>query len=291
MKRMLRAAIAIALLAPPAVGGATDLAAQADTFTQAFISQTPVTGPAPALTPKQAMVVQSILVNRLSRALGAPIGYKAGLTGNAAQQQFGVTEPVRGVLLSRMILPDGADIPANFGARPMVEADLLVEIGAESINDATTPEQALAALHAVIPFIELPDMMYAKGVALDGPAIAAINVGARYGVAGKPIVINPGGDWMRRLSAFSVTLKNGAAQVGGGKGETVMGHPLNAVLWLVKSLNRDGVRLKPGDLLSLGSLTPPVPVQPGATYTARYKRLDPSGPVAISVHISTPSGQ
>ncbi len=289
MKQLLRAGLAIALLAVPAVGGATDLPAQAGVFTQAFITQTPVTGPAPALTPKQAMVVQSILVNRLSRALGSPIGYKAGLTAKAAQQALGVTEPVRGVLLSRMILPDGASVPANFGARPMIEADLLVEIGSDAINDATTPEQALKALHAVIPFIELPDLMYARGVALDGPAIAAINVGARYGVAGKPIPVNPGGDWMRRLSAFSVTLKNGAAMVGSGTGEAIMDHPLNAVLWLVRSLNRDGVRLKAGDLLSLGSLTKPVPVTGGATYTARYKRLDPSGPVAISVHIASPA--
>jgi len=276
------------LLAAPV--SAADLYRLPKTLTGHFISQTPIPGPAPALSMRDAMAVQGMVVNTLSRAMGPPIGYKAGLTAAAAQKRFGVDEPLRGVLLKRMILQDGATLPANYGARPHAEADLLVRVSSNTINRATTRQDALDALGAVIPFVELPDLMYTKGTALDGPAIAAINVGARYGVAGEPIAIKPGGDWLKRLEAMTVTLSSadGAVNVS-GEGKDLMGHPLDVVLWLVKSLNKDGVQLMPGDLLSLGSLTSLVPITGATTLTARYDKLDPTqGPVTVSVHISAP---
>jgi len=265
---------------------AVDFTTLPATLTQHYVSQTPMPGPAPVMSLNEAMVVQGMVVNTLSRALGAPIGYKAGLTSTAAQARFGVSEPLRGVLLKRMILPDGATLAPTFGARPFAEADLLVEVGSRSINGAKTPEQALEALAAVIPFIELPDLLFARGVALDGPAIAAINVGARYGIAGKRIPITPGGDWLRRLENMDVTLSDDSGQISTqGSGDSLMGHPLNVVLWLVDSLNKDGINLGPGDLLSLGSFTAMVPVSGEGTLTARYDKLDPTaGPVTVQVH-------
>jgi 2-keto-4-pentenoate hydratase len=282
------ALLGAALLAAPA--SAADLYQLPKNLTQHFISQTPVPGPAPALSMRDAMAVQGMVVNSLSRALGPPIGYKAGLTGAAAQQRFGVDEPLRGVILKRMVLADGATLPANFGARPHAEADLIVRVASATINEATTKQEALAALGAVIPFVELPDLMYAKGTALDGPAIAAINVGARYGVAGEPIAIKPGGDWLKRLGAMTVNLSSSDGSIDvNGEGGSLMGHPLNVVLWLVQSLNKDGVRLMPGDLLSLGSLTSLVPITGATTLIARYDKLDPAkGPVTVTVHISAP---
>ncbi len=56
-----------------------------------------------------------------------------------------------------MLLPSGSIVPANFGARPLFEGDLIVRVGSDAINDATTRQEVLAALDAVIPFIELPD--------------------------------------------------------------------------------------------------------------------------------------
>lgn len=274
-------------LAAPASAPAGELADLADGLVGHYVTRTPVAGPAPLLTAGQARVVQGAVVATLEPVLGAPIGYKAGLTSPPAQEKFGVAEPLRGVLLRSMVLDDGATLPAAFGARPFAEGDLLVRVGSEAINTATTPEEALAALSAVIPFMELPDILYAEGVALDGPAITAVNVGARYGIAGDPIPLTPGGDWMRRLAEFQVVLTDaGGATLAQGTGDALLGHPLNVVLWLARSLNRDNVRLKPGDLLSLGSLTPLVPVAGPGTIQARYEGLDPAGPVVLTAHFA-----
>ena len=62
----------------------------------------------------------------LEKRWGKPIGYKAALTSEAAQRNFGVREPVRGVLLADIMLKNGAKLPAKFGALPRYEADLIV---------------------------------------------------------------------------------------------------------------------------------------------------------------------
>jgi len=68
------------------------------------------------------------LVERLESSDNRIVGYKAGLTNAKIQAQFGVSSPVRGVLLEKMLLKNGDAVPADFGARPMFEPDLLVVV-------------------------------------------------------------------------------------------------------------------------------------------------------------------
>jgi 2-keto-4-pentenoate hydratase len=63
------------------------------------------------------------------------------------------------------------------------------------------------------------------------------------------------------------------------KGSAILGHPLNAVLWLVKDLNDSGIALKKGDLLSLGSFSRLLPPKPGTGATLVYEGL-PGNPTA-----------
>ena len=50
------------------------------------------------------------------------------------------------------------------------------------------------------------------------------------------------------------------------------------MIWLARDLQRSGIVLKPGDLLSLGSFTPLTPPQPGQAIRVIYQGLpgDPS---------------
>lgn len=65
----------------------------------------------------------------------------------------------------------------------------------------------------------------------------------------------------------------GGAVIASGNSQALLGHPLDVVLWLVEDLNRSGQCLRPGDLLSLGSITAPMPVTAGQTIAARYHGL------------------
>jgi 2-keto-4-pentenoate hydratase len=58
-------------------------------------------------------------------------------------------------------------------------------------------------------------------------------------------------------------------------------HPLNAVLWLAQDLEKSRMRLKPGDVLSLGSFTAPLTPRPGLIVTVRYEGLPGDPTVSV----------
>lgn len=53
-------------------------------------------------------------------------------------------------------------------------------------------------------------------------------------------------------------------------------------MWIAQALRKDGVTLKPGDLLSLGGYIPPAPTQPGTSITVKYLGLP--GDPSVTVH-------
>lgn len=246
--------------------------------------------PAPVVTTglsaRQIGEVQFGFVRRAVEALGPIVGYKAAFTAAPAQQRFGLTEPLYGFLLEEMMLDSGATLPVDFAARPLAEGDLLVRVGSADINTAQTDAEILASLEAVIPFIELPDLLYQENAPLDAGAVVAINLGARYGVMGEPILLDPAADWQTRLGKIYVQMENADGQtIGTGDSSVLLGHPLNVVRWLRDTLATQGLALRPGDVLSLGTITPPVPVEAGTTLTVEYHGLA-DDTVTVSVSFS-----
>jgi len=245
--------------------------------------------PAPALVPSptldQAMKMQVEFIQAIMPFFGKAVGYKAGLTNPSVQKVFDVTAPVRGTLMEKMILKSGTTIEANFGAQPLYEGDLILRVGSDAINGAATPMEALRSIDAAIPFIELPDLVFAKGVKINGLMLAAVNVAARYGIVGEPIPVQATAEWMERLKTFKCQIydEKGVMLIE-GPGSNLMEHPMNVVLWIRDSLKADGIALKKGDLLSLGTITKLTPTAPNTTVFARYVGLDPKGHVVISVN-------
>jgi 2-keto-4-pentenoate hydratase len=250
-----------------------------DAFVADWKAATPTRAIAVGGSMEDALCAQRKVVAKLGEELGAPVGYKAGLTSKPAQERFGVDQPVRGVLLEGMLLESGATVPASFGARPVFEADLLLVVADEGINRATTPAEVLRHVSEVIPFIELPDLVLAEGEPMSGPILTAINVGARKGVLGPRIAAEQSDAFLRSLADMEVeVLDERGEQLALAKGEAVLGHPLNSVIWLVGS----GVKLQPGDYVSVGSIGPLLPTAAGRTVTATYHGLPGDPQVTVS---------
>jgi 2-keto-4-pentenoate hydratase len=249
-----------------------------------YLMKLPAPAPTPSPTLDQAMKIQAEFNRTIMPVFGKVVGYKAGLTNSNVQKVFGVTAPLRGTLMEKMILKSGTSIEANFGARPLYEGDLILRVGSDAINSAKTPMEALGGIDAAIPFIELPDLVYAKDVKINGPMLAAVNVAARYGIVGEPIPVQATPEWMERLKTFRCQIydKKGTLLIE-GPGSSLLDHPINVVLWIRDSLKADGIALKKGDLLSLGTITKLTPTVPNTAVRARYVGLDPKGPAEISV--------
>jgi 2-keto-4-pentenoate hydratase len=271
-------ALALAASFAPAASAAclTDLEAAA--LVANYMAKTPAANPE-GLSKEDGECSRAKVNKFLAQQIGATqVGYKAGLTNPAVQKRFNASAPVWGALYAPMLLKDGATVDAKFGARPLFEADMLVRISSANVNQAKTPEQVLQNIDQVIPFIELPDLVVAAPPKLNGAAIAAINVGARLGVMGAPMSVQPTAAFSDALRDMVVVVKGDGAELDKGKGSDVLEHPLNAVVWLVEDLAKQGVKLKKGDLISLGSFSKLMPPKPGLKVEVEYQGL-PGNPV------------
>lgn len=251
-------------------------------FVQAWQNAQPVRGLG-ELSMADALCLRDRLVRALQPMLGKVVGYKAGLTNKAVQQRFGHDAPVRGVLLEKMLQPQTREaLPAAYGARPVIEADLLVEVKDEAINAARTHLDVLNALSRIFPFVELADLGIAEGEPVTAAKIVAINVGARGGVSGEPLAVEATQAFADALRDMRVIMSDETGkELANSPGAAILEHPLNAVLWLVQDLRKDGIRLKAGDVLSLGSFSPLLVPQPGMGYVVRYRGLPGDPRVAV----------
>jgi len=277
-------------VAPPALRIADAPGCLPDAQVNALMAARDARQPFPApvgLSDAAAACTRAKIAARLANTEGMRVGYKAGLTNPAVQQRFKASQPVWGVLHNDMLLADGAQVSAAFGARPLYEADMLVRVRSADVNKARTPAEVLAAVDQIIPFIELPDLVVDAPPKLDGNGVTAINVGARLGVQGTPLAVptDPAAQQalLAQLAAMKVTLRDATGkELGGGKGSDVLDHPLNAVSWLAQALAADGQALRPGELVGLGSFSALLPPQPGLKVTASYDGVPGLQPVSVT---------
>lgn len=243
-----------------------------------WIDKQTLRGLPPAMTLADAACTRDRFVTQLRahpQYGGRVVGYKAALTNPDVQKRFGATAPVRGVLLSRMLtLESGFPVFGGYAARPVFEADLLVEVGDDAINEARTPLEALKALSRVHPFVELADLAVADGEPLNAAVITAVNAGARSGIFGHGIPVQPTQAFADALRDMRVVMTDDVGnEHANAPGSAIMGHPLNAVLWLVEDVRRSGGRLRVGDKLSLGSFSAPLTPSRETRIKVRYVGL------------------
>jgi 2-keto-4-pentenoate hydratase len=249
-------------------------------LTRDFLAARGLTLPA-GLSRREADCARDRFVSALQDRLGAPVGHKAGLTSEQVQQRFNASSPVRGTLLSNMLLPGGATVSASFGFRPVFEADLLVRIADASVNSAETSAQVAAAIDQVIPFIELPDLAVIDPSTLDSASITAINVGARLGVTGQPLPVTTAQPFERLLRTMTVIVRSNGEVIDEGAGADVLGDPLRAVLWIAEDLAKQGKRLRVGELVSLGSFSRLATPATGQTVEVEYRGLPGNPTVSV----------
>jgi 2-keto-4-pentenoate hydratase len=294
MRHMLAALCALAALLPLPLAAACPTVPEVAGLAAAILERRTPPPPRTDLSMADALCARERLVAVLAQPFGDQVGWKVGLTNPAAQQRFGVPHPVAGAIFHGTLRErSGAELPARFGIVPAVESDLLVRIRDEGVNEAgDDPVALLRHIEAVIPFIELPDLVYGGNAPWSGPLLLSINVGARLGVLGEEIPAEATPDFAARLASMTVTLRESMTgapshdtrELSRASGSALLGHPLNALAWLVRDLREHGRRLRAGDYVSLGGFSPALPAEAGRRYTATYEGLA-AAPVSVDVRL------
>lgn len=278
----LLAAVALCFAAPTFAACPDDAAINA--YVSDFAARRLSKGFGNDLTLADAECAKKKLAQRLPVVLGKLVGYKAGFTNVALQERFGVDSPKWGYMYGRNMIDIIAAIPANFGARPMYEADFIVVVKDARLADAKTPLEALGYLESVVPFIELADLML-EGT-FNGNAMIATNVAFRGGVMADEIPVVKSQAFLDSLATMTVVMTDevDGKELGRAKGSALMENPIYAAMWLAQALKKDGITLKKGDLLSLGGYIPPQPAKAGMKVQVRYNGLPGDPAVAVELY-------
>ena len=248
--------------------------AAVDQYLVAYEKGIPAIGFGPTLSDTDAECAKFKLAKQLPKQLGALSGYKLSFVSQASRQTHSAEQPRWGFMFERNLIDIIAVIPANFGAYPHFDANLIVEIKDEGLADASTPLEALQHLDSVMPFMELSDLMLSRTNTAN--ELVATNLSFRGGIKGAEVPVQVTQDFADALSSFNVTMLDGNQDnqvLGSARGDVLMGNPLNAAIWLAKALKQAGIKLKPGDLLSLGSLIEPQKPHAGMKIKLHYQGL------------------
>jgi 2-keto-4-pentenoate hydratase len=222
-------------------------------------------------------------VDTLGRTLGEVVGYKVGLYTAASRKTFGAASPEIGALLRGMLLDGSKPIPATLGFAPIAEADFVLVVGDERINEAQTREEFYRHLRGYRPFIELPDNNYPPSTPVSAGQLVALNVNARAAVVGEERPLPAGASGIAQLAQLSVTMtvEGDTPKQLSGKSLETLGDPLEIAMFARDALRREGGRLRVGELISIGALVTPHPPRAGERFHVLYRLGDETSEISV----------
>lgn len=196
------------------------------------------------------------------------VGRKIGLTSVAVQTQLGVDQPDFGALFDDMEYGNGQEVPLSRLIQPKVEAEIAFVLERDIDSERPSLGNVLNAIGYALPAIEIVDSRVRDWKISILDTIADNASSGLYVLGGAP----------KKIDSFDLALCGMSMELAGepvsvGCGAACLGNPLNAVLWLARTLARVGSPLRAGDVVLSGALGPMVPVKPGDVFEARISGL------------------
>lgn len=194
-------------------------------------------------------------------------GFKGGLTSRGDPQRFGLEQPLAGVL------PPGSALQKLNGKfeldisnyhRAMVELELGFVFAKPITKSEPSLQEIKAAVSAVFPVLELPDLGFAGEGKLHGKDVIAANASAKHYIKGLQ-AINP----VTEINDLALKLYRDEELIVQGVGSDAMGDQWRALQWLVGQRLSAGWTIEAGQILITGAIGKMVPLQPGQ-YRAEY---------------------
>lgn len=209
----------------------------------------------------------------LAGMMGAmpPVGFKIGATGKRMQVYLGVDTPIAGFMRAADVYHGHADLRFADFIRPGVECEVAVRLACDLPPGPCSLEQAFAAVGEFFAGVEIVENRYGDLKELGTPTLLADQMYHCAAIIGDGHNI----DW-RRLDIGAmrgrISLDDGTADE--GVTSDLLGHPLNGLAWLARSAEAAAFGgLKAGQVVMLGSVTPPVWLTGPAVVTVSFPPL------------------
>ena len=223
----------------------------------------PLTGQYPEFSVEDAYAIQKINTAHRLTAGRRRVGCKIGLTSPAVQKQLGVDQPDFGILFDDMCFDEGLPIPFAKLQQPKIEAEVAFVLGRDLDMESPGLVDVLRAIEFALPALEIVGSRIAdwKIMLVDTVADNASSSGYVLGSSPRTLA-------QLDLRDCAMHLQRNGAVSSSGNGAACMGNPLNAVVWLARTMARMGAPLRAGELVLSGALGPMLEVRPGDAFVA-----------------------
>ena len=196
------------------------------------------------------------------------VGRKIGLTSKSVQKQLGVDSPDFGMLFADMAVADGEEVPLGKVLQPKAEAEVAFVLERDLMQEQVMLTDLVSAVAYALPAVEI------VGSRIENWNIKLLDTVADNASSGLFVL----GAEPRKLDGLDLRLcgmvmERRGEPVSVGAGAACLGHPLNAALWLARTMVSVGRPLKAGDIIMSGALGPMVPATAGDVLETRVNGL------------------
>ncbi|MBJ9681998.1 MULTISPECIES: 2-keto-4-pentenoate hydratase [Burkholderia] len=212
-----------------------------------------------------AYAIQAASIQRRVERGHRRVGVKMGFTSRAKMLQMGLSDVIWGRLTADMQIEEGTAIDFARFVHPRVEPEIAFVLKRSLDGDVTAP-QALAAVEAVAPALEIIDSRY-KDFKFTLPEVIADNASS------SGFVIGPWCDPHVDLSNLGLTLNIDGRVVQVGSTAALLGHPLRSLVAAARLSARAGEPLQAGWVVMAGGATPAEWIKPGQHVSVDIERL------------------
>lgn len=217
----------------------------------------------------QAYAIQAgAMQQRLARG-ERRTGVKMGFTSRSKMLQMGISDVIWGRLSSGMHIEEGSAMAFERYVHPRVEPELAFVLKHGLPGDATMA-QALAAVEAVAPALEIIDSRYRDFKFTLSDVVADNASSSGY-------VIGPWCDPRSDFSNLGLTLNIDGLPVQIGSTAAILGHPLRSLVAAARLSAAAGEPLQAGWVVMAGGATAAEWIKPGQYVSIEMERLGTAG--------------
>lgn len=201
-----------------------------------------------------------------------PAGFKIGATAAVMRSYLGIDMPLAGFMPAGGLLASGARIDRAAFLAPGLECELAVRLGRDLPPEPHTAARVAAAIDTLFAAMEIVENRYPDFATLGAPTLVADQMFHAGAVLGEPAP-----RWRDiDLAALRGGIEIGGALRGTGVGGDLMGHPLHVLAWLAGSEEAAAFGgLRAGQVILLGSVTPPIWLEEAGEAVVRFDGLAP----------------
>ncbi len=213
--------------------------------------------------PELAYKVQNAyLADRLAGG-DSVIGYKGGMTSEKLMAVFNSKEPGVAPLFKSGLLAEGAPIVLD---RPGIklEQEIGYRFGAKIDKPLENVDQVKAAVTALFPAIEVPNVGFASLKGIGFFDMVAASVASYQVICGKEVPVES-----FDVNAVEMKCTLDGADFNSGKGTDALGDQWGTLLKLINIIVRNGGTIEPGQFIISGAMGAMLDAKPGA-YVADF---------------------